>query len=223
MASRYTPNRWALYDPSISDEDQPDSFITQRKLERMEEGIEDANIDIEAGTLTIGNEYHVEVVLNPVENTKKLNITLPPGTSAGSGNGLPGKDGKDGEDGESAYEIWLAQGNEGTEQEFLESLKGADGEDGKDGQPGKDGEVGPKGESAYQVWIAEGNSGSVDDFLNSLKGVPGMSAFEIWQTIPGNENKTITDFFEYLKGEPGEPGTGGGNSGLEFVDFGIEY
>ena len=219
MASRYTPNKWEVFDPSLPDEVQPDSFITQRKLERMEEGIEDANIDIEAGTLTIGDEYHVEVVLNPVENTKKLNITLPPGTGAGGG-GVPGKDG---EDGESAYEIWLAQGNEGTEQDFLESLRGADGEAGKDGLPGKDGEVGPKGDSAYQIWISEGNSGSVDDFLVSLKGEQGLSAFEVWQSIPGNENKTVTDFFEYLKGEPGDPGTGGGSAGLEFVDFGTEY
>ena len=66
MASRYTPNKWELYDPALPEDQQPDSFITKRKLERMEEGIEDANIEIEAGTLTIGYEYDIEVVLDPV-------------------------------------------------------------------------------------------------------------------------------------------------------------
>ena len=29
-------------------------------------------------------------------------------------------------------------------------------------------------------------------------GTPGKSAFELWQAIPGNENKTLLDFYTYL-------------------------
>lgn len=37
-------------------------------------------------------------------------------------------------------------------------------------------------------------------------GADGLSAFEIWQQIPGNENKTITEYLNGLKGADGAPG-----------------
>lgn len=33
-----------------------------------------------------------------------------------------------------------------------------------------------------------------------VQGREGKSAFELWQELPGNEDKTLNDFFEYLSG-----------------------
>lgn len=227
MASNYDKNRWELYDPSIPNEKQPHSFITKRKLEQMEKGIEEANIELEVGEVSIGKskeDTKVEIIEDEVAQTKKLNITFPP-----AGQGKPGEPGK------SAYDIWIENGNIGTEQEFLDYLKGIDGKDGKDGKNGADGEQGPAGASAYQLWLDSGNTGSIQDFFNSVKGekgeqgekgdtgakgdpgvngTDGKSAYEIWKMQPGNENKSITEFLESLKGEPGTSGS------TEFLDFG---
>ena len=240
MASAYTPNKWELYNPNIPKEDQPHSFITKRKLEHIEKGIETASVSLVVGEITMGDTYNVTITEDEENKVRKLNITFPP---AGKGDR--------GDDGKSAYQTWLDLGNEGSEQEFLDYLKGADGKDGKDGKDGLDGEQGPAGESAYQAWLNLGNTGSEQDFLNTLKGEKGeqgesgtegksayqewldlgntgseedfimsltgpegKSAYEVWKTIPGNENKLITDFFESLKGEPGPAGTS-----VVFVDF----
>lgn len=240
MASNYEKNRWELYNPEIPNEQQPHSFITKRKLDKIEKGIEEASIELEVGTIDIGDDYDVNIVEDLENKTRKLNFVFPP---AGKGQA--------GEDGKSAYDIWLEAGNIGTEQEFLDYLKGIDGKDGKDGIDGKDGAQGPAGDSAYQIWISQGNTGSVQDFLESIKGnggkstydiwlelgnsgtakdfleslkgkqgesgedgEDGESAYELWKSIPGNENKSITEFFESLKGEKGDSG-----SEANFVDF----
>ena len=220
MASNYDPNKWELYDPNIPNEDQPHSFITKRKLEKMEEGIREANVELEVGEVNIGTEGNYGVTITEEEvngetKARRLNITFPP-----SGKGEPGDDGK------SAYEVWLDAGNIGTEQDFLDYLKGIDGKDGKDGKDGADGAPGPKGDSAYQTWLNEGNTGTEEDFLNYLQGKDGDDAYETWIKIPGNENKTITEFYESLKGEKGETGPQGpagpaGEGGqVEWLDFG---
>lgn len=231
--ANYEKNRWELYNPQIPNENQPHSFITKRKLDKMEQGIQDANIPLEIGEITVGGNGNVTITEDTENKVRKLNISFPP-----AGKGDPGKDGK------SAYVTWLEAGNIGTEQEFLDYLKGIDGKDGKDGIDGKDGEQGPAGESAYQAWLAMGNTGTQADFVESLKGVAGKStydlwlevghvgtpqdfleslkgeegdsSYELWKMLPGNENKTITEFFESLKGDPGPPGSA---SSIEFVDF----
>ena len=214
MAADYTPNKWELYDPTKPNEEQPHSFITKRKLDRSEQGSEEASIDLEIGEIKTGDKPEATIVEDHENKTKKLNITFP-----NSGKGEKGDDGK------SAYDIWLENGNIGTEQEFLDYLKGIDGKDGKDGINGKDGEPGPSGESAYQIWLSQGNTGTEQDFLYSLKGEKGDegdegdSAYELWKSLPGNDNKSITEFFESLKGEKGDKGDSGGGSVIEFVDF----
>lgn len=275
MASNYTPNEWVLHNPDIPNEQQPDSFITKKKLDKMEKGIEEANIELEVGDVSIGENYGAKIIEDEQNKTRKLNIIFPPSGQGPSGEdgksayeiwldignsgteqdffeslkGVDGKNGKDGKDGaagsigprgESAYQIWLNNGNTGSESDFLNSIKGQQGEQGLQGETGDTGPQGPKGEqgevgpqgpqgntgeqgdtgkSAYEIWLEVGNTGTEQDFLNSLKGQEGDSAYEIWKSISGNENKTITEFFEYLKGEKGDPGTGSSSS-VEFVDFG---
>ena len=207
MASKYSKNKWELYNPSVPNEEQPHSFITKRKLEVMEEGIENANIHLEVGEVVMSEDdsYDVNITEDVFNKTRKLNIKFPKTIQDTTGN-----------DGKSAYEVWLEAGNTGTVQEFLDYLKGADGKDGKDGKDGADGEAGPAGQSAYQIWIAQGNTGTEQDFLNTLKGSKGdtgASAYELWKSLEENDNKSITEFFDSLKGERGPAGT------TEFVDF----
>lgn len=216
MASNYTPNKWELYDQALPPEIQVNSYITKRKLEHMEDGIKNANIELVLGDVKIGTDenYGVKIEKDEVNETKRLHVTFPP-----AGKGDPGKDG------DSAYYTWLSLGNIGTEQDFIDYLKGIDGKDGKDGKDGADGTQGPAGESAYQLWISEGNSGTMQDFLSSLKGAKGEDGqtgangkdnYELWKTVPGNENKSLIEYFESLKGEPGPQGPAGS---IEFVDF----
>ena len=52
----------------------------------------------------------------------------------------------------------------------------------------------------------------------------GKSAFEVWRDLPGNSEKTEKDFFDFLKGEKGDPGLDGINikakhSYLEIKDW----
>lgn len=211
MASSYIPNKWELHNPDLPDEIQVNSFITKRRLEHMEEGIRTANIKLEVGEVKVGNTLNVVIVEDKENDTRRLNITFPP-----AGKGDPGQDGK------SAYQTWVELGNQGTEQEFIDYLKGIDGKDGKDGKDGIDGAQGPAGESAYQAWLSAGNKGTMNDFLLSLKGDKGeigntgKDNYELWKLIPGNENKSIIEFFESLKGEQGPEGK---PATIEFVDF----
>lgn len=47
--------------------------------------------------------------------------------------------------------------------------------------------------------------------VTSERTYRGKSAFEVWQELPGNEGKREQDFFEFLKGEKGDPGQDGHN------------
>lgn len=59
---------------------------------------------------------------------------------------------------------------------------------------------GPSGKNAFEVWqTIEGNeSKTIEDYEASLKGSDGRNAFEVWQAIAGNENKTADDFWIFL-------------------------
>ena len=76
MASKYEKNLWELYDPDVPVEEQPNSFITKTKLDKMEDGIEAANIELEVGDVKIGEEAEVTIVGDIVNKTKKLNTTF---------------------------------------------------------------------------------------------------------------------------------------------------
>lgn len=51
------------------------------------------------------------------------------------------------------------------------------------------------------------------DYYKGDKGEAGMSAFEEWKTLEGNEEKTFDDFLEFLSGLGGN-GSGGGNANI---------
>ena len=50
----YLKNNWAVYNPDLPEEEQPDCFITKAKLDHMEEGIEAAHKLAEEGTGIVG-------------------------------------------------------------------------------------------------------------------------------------------------------------------------
>jgi hypothetical protein len=152
---------------------------------------------------------------------------------------LKGKDGKDGENGKdgingkSAYELWLEEVAKGVEdphnpgQEWdKDATRVSDffrfltGEDGADGKPGKDGTDGKDGNN--------GTSGG-----NGTSGKDGLSAYELWKKEvakglddphnPGNKwpagEVDLEDFWRYLRGDDGEDGLPGGNTGLPGADI----
>lgn len=125
--------------------------------------------------------------------------------------GKKGPQGYAGKDGKSAYQLWLDAGNSGTSDEFLQSLVGDKGVDGVAGL------------SAYELWLSTGQNGTLQNFLNTLVGAAGssgsngtngsngLSAYEIWQSQPGNNGKTVADFLNALKGATGPAGANGAN------------
>ena len=123
-----------------------------------------------------------------------------------------------GADGKSAYELAVDNGFKGTIEEWFLSLKGDQGPQG------------PRGYSAYNAWkmIPGNENGSIEDFMSTLKGEQGpmgpqgeqgpmgpqgpigpqgergFSAYQAWRSIPGNENGSVEDFINSLKGERGD-------------------
>lgn len=75
--------------------------------------------------------------------------------------------------------------------------------------PGADGPAGP---SAYDVAVANGFVGDQNAWLASLGGIQGpdgLSAFEVWQSQPGNGAKTFSDFLAAITGPVGPTGPRG--------------
>lgn len=87
----YNKNKWVIFNPDIPEEEQPDAFITKKKLDNMEDGIEAAHKlaeqfqfgGIEIGEVVEGEAPAAEIV------DGKLNLTIPKGLE-----GPAGEDGK---------------------------------------------------------------------------------------------------------------------------------
>ena len=150
---------------------------------------------------------------------------------------LTGADGKDGVTpniGDNGH-WWVggedtgidAQGPQGPQGE-----PGEDGEDGEDGQDGQDGKPGTGGsmpdiyiDEETNHWIINGEDTGVsakgEDGDDGDKGADGLSAYELWKIEvakgtaikndePWDKNKTtISDFWEFLRGNDGEDGEDG--------------
>ena len=141
--------------------------------------------------------------------------------------GPQGPAGPQGKQGPSAYAAWKTlPGNEnGTVEEFINSLKGEQGLQGEAGPMGPEGPMGPQGEAGPQG--EKGEPFKYEDFTEEQlaalvgpqgpEGKRGFSAYDAWRTLEGNENGTVEEFINSLKGEQGlqgpkgEPGEKGEN------------
>jgi collagen type VII alpha len=119
--------------------------------------------------------------------------------------GAAGSDGHDGYAGLDAYEVAVKAGFGGDRAAWLLSLKGAPGEPGTPGDPG---DPGANGKSAYELAVNAGFEGTPDEWLDSLQGEDGLSAFVLWQQLPGNADKSPDEFFADIKGDKGADGRG---------------
>lgn len=196
----YEKNTWIVYDPNIPNEDQPYSFITKEKLDKIEQGIYDAHNLIDGSTpkIEIGEVIEGETADASIIDGK-LNLILPKGKI--------GEQGPKGEQGETGQ-------------------VGERGPKGDIGPKGDTGEAGPPGESVYQTWLNLGNTGSLEDFLNSLKGKDGKDGEQGLQGPKGDKGDAGEQGpkgdkgIEGPKGEKGDTGDQGpkgdkGDQGIE--------
>lgn len=158
---------------------------------------------------------------------------------------LTGADGKDGVTpniGQNGN-WWIDGEDTGIPAIGKDGEDGADGEDGKDGVDGEDGKDGVDGEDGQMPDITIGSNGNwwingVDtgkpasgkDGANGTPGADGESAYELWLKEvekgiedPHNQGSlwpkdktSISDFWEFLRGEDGKDGNDGedGESGV---------
>ena len=158
----YTKNQWALFNPELPEEEQPEAFITLEKLNNIETGIEEAHklaqsaggegtVSLAIGTVTSGETASAEIVEG------KLNLVLPKGEA-----GIDGKDGEPGADG--------IDGKDGKDGE--PGVDGIDGKDGKDGEPGVDGKDGYTPIKGTDYFTDEDKNEMVEAVLNTIKTVP---------------------------------------------------
>ena len=74
----YNKNTWTVYDETIPDIQQPNSFITKAKLDHIERGIESAITDLQMGEVTKGFEAKCELVTDANDPTiKRINMVIP--------------------------------------------------------------------------------------------------------------------------------------------------
>lgn len=153
--------------------------------------------------------------------------------------GAPGPQGKQGPTGPKGEDgiTWRPEiSPDGTELRFVNDKDSNEHTPwypikGKKGDPGQDGVRGRRGPDGA-VFSPRINADGVLSWTNNGEGlnnpdpirITGKSAFELWQELPGNEGKTLPDFFESLKGEKGDDGADGiirdaKHSYLEIKDF----
>src|SRR5690625_4287676 len=137
---------------------------------------------------------------------------------------LKGEDGQDGLDGKSITDVKIVDGElivtvydpetDTSTDENLGNVEGVDGEDGKsiadvstaDVKDAEDNVIGTE-----ITFLDEDNNpvGSPVTVLNGVDGEDGLSAYEIWEQLPGNDGKSEQDFIDSLKGEDGQDGQDG--------------
>lgn len=74
----YNKNTWTVYDETIPDIQQPNSFITKAKLDHIENGIASAITDLQIGEVSKGFEPKCELVTDEEDPTiKRINMVIP--------------------------------------------------------------------------------------------------------------------------------------------------
>lgn len=196
----YEKNTWTLYDSTVPDKLQPNSFITKDKLDNIEEGISDAVTELKIGTVTKGYEVSCEIVADEKDPTVKiLNMVIPKEASWGffkyqlydktiAPEGYyPGDVVVDANG--TLFTVFLDCNDNTYRLQSSSSIVGPQGEQGEQGPQGIQGIPGPQGEQGIQ-----GPPG-----VQGPKGDPGLSAYEFWLTIEGNEGKTQEEYLESVK------------------------
>src|SRR5690625_642997 len=139
--------------------------------------------------------------------------------------GEDGQDGQDGVDGKSITDVEIVDGElivtvydpatDTSTPENLGNVEGADGEDGKSitGVSTADALDPITNEviGTEITFLDEDNNpvGSPVTVLNGVDGEDGLSAYEIWEQLPGNDGKSEQDFIDSLKDEDGQDGLDG--------------
>lgn len=72
LMAGYKKQEWTVYDESIPDIQQPNSFITKAKLNHIELGLEAAITDLQIGDINEGLEPKVEIITSKEDSTVKL-------------------------------------------------------------------------------------------------------------------------------------------------------
>lgn len=205
----YEKNTWTIYDSTVPDKLQPDSFITKDKLDNIENGIDNAVTDLKMGTVTKGHEISCEIVEDKNDPTVKvLNLVIPKEVSWGfykyelydktiaPENTYPGDVVVDVNG--TLFTVFLDTDGSYRLNKSI-SVLGPQGEQGEQGPQGEQGIRGPQGEIGPQ-----GPPG-----IQGPKGDPGLSAYEYWLTIEGNEGKSEEEYLESVK-----------TASVYWVDFG---
>src|SRR5690625_1951057 len=142
--------------------------------------------------------------------------------------GEDGQDGQDGVDGKSITDVEIVDGELRAEERRvgkenstpgkLANVEGADGEDGKSitgvSTAGAFDLITNEVSGTEITFLDEDNNpvGSPVTVLNGVdgeNGEDGLSAYEIWEQLPGNDGKSEQDFIDSLKGEDGQDGQDG--------------
>ena len=206
----YEKNTWTLYDSTMPDKLQPNSFITKDKLDHIEGGIYSAVTDLKIGTVTKGHEISCEIVTDENDPTiKVLNLVIPKEVSWGvyqyelydktiaPEGAYPGDVIVDGNgtlftvflDVDGSFRLKKSISVIGPQGEV-----GPQGPQGIQGIPGPQGEVGPQGPPGIQ----------------GPKGDTGLSEYEYWLTLEGNKGKSFEEYLKFMKSTVATP----------WIDFG---
>lgn len=189
----YQKNTWTIYDATVPDKLQPDSFITKDKLDHIEGGIEGAITDFKIGTVNKGYNATCEIVTDDEDPTvKRINITIPKESSwlyyeyelydktitpieSYPGDFIIDSIG-------NVFEVFEdSDGNYRLNKKL--NIIGATGDQGPQGEPGPQGPQGIQGPRGYK----------------GEQGENGKSAYEYWLTIEGNEGKSEAEYLESIK------------------------
>ena len=144
MAYAYKPNKWAIYDDSLTFEENVErgAVITKEKIDRLEEAVRKYSADVGVGEVTYvdnPDDAQITAKLNEAEGTLRFDFVLPRGAQ-----------GEKGDNGKSVYDFYLELGGTGTEEDMMESFKGEKGDKGETGEVGPQGPQGIQGEQGIQ-------------------------------------------------------------------------
>ena len=191
------------------------SFVSEEELNEAHAIGEKGDAYLVAGNLYIwsGNDWtnvgRIEGPTGPIGQTGSTGPTGAIGPTGAVGStgptGPTGQTGPTGPTGDSAYDAWKTlDGNEGkSETDFIASLKGAKG----DAATIAIGNV-TTGEPGTNAIVENSGDEHAARFNFTIpQGPTGASAYDVWKSLSGNEEKSEQDFIDSLKGPIGPTGT----------------